>query len=128
VERRRDDLSKLLPFTPDLQWHVGVDYDFRLGDDAYLLSPRLDASMTGNQYFDATNTVETAQVDDVTVVNASVTLASRRGRWRATAGVTNMTDELYPVAGNSSLTTASGYAEIVYARPRTYFVSASFDF
>lgn len=36
--------------------------------------------------------------------------------------MTNVTDEPYPVAGNSSLTTASGYAEIVYARPRTYFV------
>lgn len=28
------------------------------------------------------------------------------------------TDELYPVAGASSLTAASGYAEICYARPR----------
>jgi iron complex outermembrane receptor protein len=120
--------SNTLPFTPDLHWHLGIGYDFRLGGDAYLLTPRLDASMTGEQYFDATNTVETAQLDDVTVVNASVTLASRQGRWRATAGVTNLTDELYPVAGNSSLTTASGYAEIVYARARTYFLSASFDF
>jgi iron complex outermembrane receptor protein len=45
-----------------------------------------------------------------------------------TAGVNNLTDELYPVAGNSSLTTASGYAEIIYSRPRTYFLSASYDF
>jgi iron complex outermembrane receptor protein len=120
--------SNTLPFTPDLQWHFGVGYDFRVGDGALLLTPRLDASMTGEQFFDAANTIETAQADDATVVNLSVTLASSEGRWRATAGVNNATDELYPVAGNSSLTTASGYAEIIYARPRTYFLSASFDF
>jgi len=35
---------------------------------------------------------------------------------------------LYPVAGTSSLTTASGYAEIIYARPRTFSVSATWSF
>ena len=38
------------------------------------------------------------------------------------------TDELYPIAGNSSLTTGSGYAEIAYARPREYFASINLDF
>jgi len=42
--------------------------------------------------------------------------------------VTNLTDELYPVAGTSSLTTASGYAEIIYARPRMFALTATLDF
>jgi iron complex outermembrane recepter protein len=32
------------------------------------------------------------------------------------------------VAGNSSLTTGSGYAEIAYARPREYFATFKYDF
>jgi iron complex outermembrane receptor protein len=40
----------------------------------------------------------------------------------------NLTDELYPVAGTSSLTTASGYAEIIYARPRNFTLSATWSF
>jgi iron complex outermembrane receptor protein len=40
----------------------------------------------------------------------------------------NLTDELYPVAGASSLTTASGYAEIIYARPRNFWLTFTADF
>jgi iron complex outermembrane receptor protein len=49
-------------------------------------------------------------------------------KWRFTAGVNNATDELYPVAGNSSLTTGSGYAEVAYARPREWFATFQYDF
>jgi hypothetical protein len=31
-------------------------------------------------------------------------------------------------AGNSSLTTGSGYAEIAYARPQEWFVGIEYDF
>ena len=48
-----------------------------------------------------------------------MTLASDDDKWRIVLGGNNLTDELYPVAGTSSLTTASGYAEIIYARPPT---------
>ena len=37
--------------------------------------------------------------------------------WRFVLSGNNLTDEQYPVAGTSSLTTASGYSEIIYARP-----------
>jgi len=48
--------------------------------------------------------------------------------WRLMFGVNNLTDKLYPVAGNSSLSTSSGYAEIIYARPRNYFLSGTYNF
>jgi iron complex outermembrane recepter protein len=115
-----------LPFSPDRQAHVGVAYDARAGD--LTVTPRIDVAYTDTQFFDATNTREIAQLDDVTVVNASVVLAPSAGNWRLTIGVNNATDELYPVAGNSSLTTGSGYAEIAYARPREYFASINLDF
>lgn len=43
-------------------------------------------------------------------------------------GVNSATDEEYPIAGNSSLTAGSGYAEIAYARPREYFATLSVRF
>jgi iron complex outermembrane receptor protein len=90
------------------------------------LTPRLNVSYTAEQYFDAANSVEVAQLKDVTLLNASVTLAF--DKWKVRGGVNNVTDEEYRVAGNSSFGTSAGYAEAIYSRPRNWFVSASIDF
>ena len=115
-----------LPFAPEWQGHVGVSYSAHLG--GFVIAPRIDASYQDTTYFDAINTPEIAQLDDVTTVNASLKFGRDGGPWSVTAGVNNATDELYPVAGNSSLTTGSGYAEIAYARPREYFAQVEFEF
>ena len=60
--------------------------------------------------------------------NASLVFRDTEAKWRITAGVNNLTDETYQVAGNSSLSTGSGYAEVAYARPREWFVNVQFDF
>jgi outer membrane receptor protein involved in Fe transport len=39
----------------------------------------------------------------------------------------NATDEVYPIAGNSSLGTGSGYAEIAYDRGRTWYIGLETD-
>ncbi len=62
------------------------------------------------------------------VLNASLLVGPTDGKWRLTLGVNNATDKEYPIAGNSSLTTGSGYAEIAYARPREYFALLNYDF
>ena len=72
--------------------------------------------------------MEIAQQDAVTLVNASLALEAEDSKWRFVLSGNNLTDELYPVAGTSSLTTASGYAEIIYARPRTLALTATLDF
>lgn len=118
--------GNLLPFAPEWQGHLGVSYAAHAGD--LVIRPRVDASYQARTYFDATNTRDIAQLDDVTTVNASVQFATSNGPWKLTLGVNNATDELYPVAGNSSLTTGSGYAEIAYARPREYFAQLQYDF
>ena len=92
------------------------------------LTPRLDVSYTASQFFDAGNSIEIAQTDDVTLLNASLTLASDDDKWRFMLSGVNLTDELYPVAGTSSLTTASGYAEIIYARPLSWSLTATWSF
>jgi iron complex outermembrane recepter protein len=115
-----------LPFAPEWQGHVGIEYAAHAG--SIVITPRVDASYQAETFFDATNTREIAQLDDVTTVNATLQIGSDGGPWRVTLGVNNATDELYPIAGNSSLTTGSGYAEIAYARPREWFANFQYEF
>lgn len=116
--------NNTLPFAPEWQASLGVGYDFDVGNAT--LTPRINLSYTSEQFFDAANSVEVAQLEDVTLLNASLTL--ELGAWRLRAGVNNATDEQYRVAGNSSFSTSAGYAELIYSRPRNYFLSASVDF
>jgi iron complex outermembrane receptor protein len=119
--------NSTLPFTHELQASFGVGYDFHLGN-SMTLTPRVDVSYTEQQYFDAGNSAEIAQLDAVTIVNGSLMLAGDGQRWRLTLRGDNVTDEFYPVAGTSSLTTSSGYAEIIYARPRNFSLVYVLDF
>jgi iron complex outermembrane receptor protein len=118
--------GNILPFAPEWQGHLGISYAAHAG--SVVIRPRIDASYQARTYFDATNTREIAQLEDVTTVNGSVQFGIDEGAWKLTVGVNNATDEIYAVAGNSSLTTGSGYAEIAYARPREYFAQLQFDF
>ena len=120
-------LSSRLPFTPEWQGHLGMAYTFHPGSN-WALIPRVDVSLTDEQFFDAGNSPEIAQNNAVTLINASMTLASDDDKWRIVLSGNNITDELYPVAGTSSLTTASGYAEIIYARPPTVALSVTRNF
>jgi iron complex outermembrane receptor protein len=120
-------LDSRLPFTPEWQGHLGMSYAFQVGGN-WKLTPRVDVSYTAEQFFDAGNSVDIAQNDDVTLLNASLALTSDDDKWRIVLGGTNLTDELYPVAGTSSLTTASGYSEIIYARPLSWTLSATWSF
>ena len=54
--------------------------------------------------------------------------ARRRDQgWRLTTGVPNLFDERYLVQGNASLGTL-GYAERMYARPRSWFLQLAVEF
>jgi iron complex outermembrane receptor protein len=65
----------------------------------------------------------------VFTVNASVVInGGDESKWNLTLGVNNLTDEDYPIAGNSSLTTGSGYAEIAYSKPMEWFASLKYEF
>jgi len=115
-----------LPFAPEWTYHLGLAYTAHAG--GLDIVPRVDASYQAETFFDATNTREIAQDDARTVVNASLQVRSADSKWRVVAGVNNLTDETYPIAGNSSLSTGSGYAEIAYARPREWFANFQYDF
>jgi iron complex outermembrane recepter protein len=121
------NLNSRLPFTPDWTTHVGASYEFSL-PNGWTLTPRLDTSYTGAQFFDASNSVEISQTGGVTLYSGSVTAKSPDSKWRIALNAQNLGDKLYPVAGTSSLGTSSGYAEIIYARPRTFSLTATYGF
>ena len=119
--------GNFLPFAPEWQAHLGIAYTGHAG--SLEIKPRVDASFQPTTFFDATNTPEIAQLDDVLTVNASVAFGGGDDTpWSVTLGVNNLTDEEYPIAGNSSLTTGSGYAEVAYSRPLEWFASLKFEF
>ena len=64
-------LDSRLPFTPEFQGHLGLQYTFTLSS-GWGLTPRADVSYTDSQFFDAGNSPEIAQLDAVTLVNASL--------------------------------------------------------
>ena len=115
-----------LPFAPRWQAHLGGAYTLRSASLRF--TPRVDVSYQSETFFDATNTPEIAQLGGYTVLNASFVIAPSAGAWQVTLGVNNATDKLYAIAGNSSLSTGSGYAETAYARPREYFGTVTFTF
>jgi|HigsolmetaAR201D_1030396.scaffolds.fasta_scaffold05839_1 iron complex outermembrane receptor protein len=113
-----------LPFTPEWQANIGIGYD--IVGPTVTLTPRVNISYTDSQFFDAANSREVAQLDDVTLVNVSLTLAF--GDWKIRAGINNVTNKEYLVAGNSSTSTSAGYAEAIYSRPRNWFLTAQYEF
>src|SRR5512139_867529 len=115
-----------LPFAPRWQTHLGAAYTLHTGNID--ITPRIDASYQGRTYFDAVNTPQIAQLGGYTVFNGSISLQPADGDWRVNLGVNNAGNKLYRIAGNSSLGTGSGYAEVAYARPREYFGSVSYSF
>jgi iron complex outermembrane receptor protein len=115
-----------LPYAPEWQAHGGLQYSAHAG--SIRIIPRLDVSYQDQTFFDAANTPDIAQLDSVTVYNVSLRFESEKGNWGLTLGCNNASDETYPIAGNSSLDTGSGYAEIAYSRPREYFAIVNFEF
>lgn len=116
-----------LPYAPKLQGNVALGYSIDLGLAARAM-PRIEAIYTGKQYFDAGNTAEISQMDGTTLLNAGVTFEGIRGGWKLALGMNNLGDKIFPIAGNSSLTSSSGYAEIAYNRGREAFATFTKEF
>jgi iron complex outermembrane receptor protein len=113
-----------LPFTPDYQANFGVSYAIPLGGNA-TLTPRIDGSYTSKISF-ITGSVPLIEEDGYFVGNASLTLKLDKGI-EVSGGVTNLFDERYLIQGNASLATL-GYAERIFARPRSWYVQVSAGF
>ena len=114
-----------LPMVRDWSFNMGVSYELDLANGT--LTPRLDWRYQDDIFFNAINTDAIAQ-EGYHVLNGAVKWNSTDGDWEAVLGVTNLTDELYRLAGNSSLEASASYAESYYARGREWFFSVARQF
>lgn len=117
-----------LPFAPEWQGNLGVGYSFTPAGLGYSLTPQANLSFQSKTFFDAVNTEEVAQGKSRTTLDVSLAIAPASESWKLIFGILNLTDELYPIGGNSSLGTGSGYAEIAYARQRQWFLTLDYSF
>jgi iron complex outermembrane receptor protein len=113
-----------LPRAPEFEFHIGASYGFDLGG-GFTLTPRVDLNYRDAIWFDASNDIGD---DSLTTMSGSLTLNNLEDDWRVTVSVENLTDELYLVAGTTSASTATGYTEGIYARPRNVSVTFVKDF
>jgi iron complex outermembrane receptor protein len=113
-----------LPLTPDYQANIGVGFEFDLGGGTSL-TPRFDGNYQSKVAF-ITGSIPLIEEDGYFTANASLAL-KLADRYEISAGVTNLSDERYLIQGNASLATL-GYAERIYARPRTWYVQLSGSF
>lgn len=110
-----------LPLTPDLQANIGLAFEFDLGGQT-TLTPRFDGSYTSKVAF-ITGSIPLIEEDGYFVANASLTL-KLADQYELSGGVQNLFDERYLIQGNASLATL-GYAERIFARPRSWYVQLS---
>jgi hypothetical protein len=111
-----------LPLTPSLQANLAISVPIDL-NERFALTPRIDGTYSSDLVF-ITGSVPLIEQDAYGVGNVSLTLTDSQHAWRLTAGVLNLFDERYLVQGNASLATL-GYAETIYARPRSWFLQFS---
>jgi iron complex outermembrane receptor protein len=113
-----------LPFTPDMQANFGIAYAIPLGGDM-TLTPRVDGSYQSKITF-ITGSIPLIEEDGYFVGNASLTLKLGNGI-EVSGGVNNLLNEQYLIQGNASLATL-GYAERIFARPRSWYVQVAASF
>ena len=109
-----------LPLTPEFTMNIGVGYEFDLG--GVVVTPRFDGSYSSSVTF-ITGSVPEIEEDGYFVGNLSLNV-ELNDQFAIQGGITNLFDSEYLIQGNASLGTL-GYAERIYARPRTWYLQVS---
>ncbi|MEL1249629.1 TonB-dependent receptor [Aurantiacibacter gilvus] len=109
-----------LPLTPSFTMNFGLGYEFDLGGVS--VTPRFDGSYSSSVTF-ITGSVAEIEEDGYFVGNLSLNVDLNEN-FAVQAGITNLFDSEYLIQGNASLGTL-GYAERIYARPRTWYLQVS---
>ena len=110
--------------TPTSSYNLGVSYLIGLGDAGSLL-PRVDITSQNNIHFEPANN-DLVFEDGYNNVNASITYTTKDQKLNFSAGIINLTDQRYLLAGDSNGTLS--YANGVFARPRNWFGSVKYNF
>jgi len=122
-----------LPYSPEWTTHVGIQYEWELGDLGSL-SARGDYSWVDEQFSNAFNRdlssgVGTGPADYIpsySLVNARLQWINTGGSWRADLYVKNLADDA--ILSNSFLTNVNDRTFGTYLAPRTYGLKLVYSF
>jgi iron complex outermembrane receptor protein len=119
-------LDMLGPYVQELQYSIGAQYEFDLGDHG-TLTPRLDLNHQDPYFVTAVNRPPFNRVDERDLLNFRLTYKTEDADWQAALEVTNLTDELYYISyfdNRGSTRTISGRP----GRPREWAVTVRRNF
>ncbi len=109
------------PFTPEMKWSVGAQYEMSLGT-AGSLTPRLDAASQSKVYTVSANRASN-RIDGYTVANARLTWSNADDDLDIAIEVTNLTDKYYLLTLYDQTVGGQGYANGQPGRPREWAVT-----
>jgi iron complex outermembrane receptor protein len=118
-------IDMITPYTPELQWALGLQYGFDMSNGGRL-NMRLDASFTDDVYADPTNHPLNV-IEGYTLTNARIWWESQDEGWEIALEIRNLTDELY-YHDLYDQRGSVGQVQLQPALPRTWYVSASRNF
>lgn len=116
--------DNVMPYTPDWQIALGVNYSIDLNSGAYIRS-RLDWIYSDEQFFSIENSPRNFE-DSYAVVNANVSFITPSEEWEFTLGAKNLLDEQYATTSRTQADTASAYESL--SRPREVYLQARYRF
>lgn len=117
--------NEVTPFTPELTWSLSTQVDFYTS--AGTISPRIDANYQ-DEVQSAASITDYGNIEDYTLVNASVTWLSMDEAWQARFDVRNLTDEYYFLNKTDSAGSGAGHAYGLLGAPRTWTLSVKYMF
>jgi iron complex outermembrane receptor protein len=119
-------LNLYTPFqnTPEKQASLSASYAFDLSGGS-TLTPRLDWSYRSKTSMDTLDSPLIRQ-KAYSLLNASIAYVPSGADWRVSGGITNLTKERYFTAG--LFTGAAGVADVIYGRPREWYLSVKKEF
>jgi iron complex outermembrane receptor protein len=128
--RGQMDLTMKTPYTPELTWSAGVQYEFGLPNGGSLTA-RLDAAYQDEVYTQAVNYSQaqpvndrkTAWIDEYTLSHLRLTWRSANSDWETALDVSNLGDELYYHNIVDGVYTTIGTQTAVIAPPRMWTMS-----
>ena len=120
------DLTDVSPYTPDLKWSFGVQYEAQLGGNNGTLTPRFDASYQGDIFTNASNS-SLGKIHSYVLANARLTWRDADDTWEAALEVTNLFDRYY-FQTKFDLSGLAGFTSGQPGRPREWAFTVKRNF
>jgi iron complex outermembrane receptor protein len=120
-------LDMIAPYTPELTWSAGIQYEFPLSGGGSL-TWRVDSAFQDEVYTAAVNYAQsqpvndrkTAWIDSYTLSHMRLAWRSASGDWETALDVSNLTDELYYQNITDGVFTTIGYQAASIGPPRMW--------